>query len=223
MTRSQALFALVLFSGCGGNYAPQLQGSEVWRMFPFDGARTWSYISTDESLAYKLEAHSIGEPEKAGNTNVYNVEYSTRCFGNDPDCVDEEILRKVKWSSDVTDGVYIHAWAPGTDPFVDFDPPVQIATAEMKRDEIIETATGGGTWTSKLLGIEECPTTMSVTLPECGRFEVTTDAVDGFPIAGTYWATVSHGVTGIELLGDGGLWQLSDVECEPKEDCDGSW
>ena len=64
---------------------------------------------------------------------------------------------------------------------------------------------------------------MSVEWNECGRFEVATDAVSGFPIAGTWWATVSHGITGIELLGDTGLWQLSDVSCEAPEDCDGSW
>lgn len=221
MTRSPALL-LVLLGACQG-YPPTFDGSPVWSMFPFDGERSWTYISTDQTLAYKLVAWSSGEPELKGGKNIYTVEYSTNCFGADPECVEGEILRKVKWSSDVSDGVFIHAYALGSDAFTDLDPPVQLTPDDMKKGDVIETTSNGATWSSTMNGISECPVSLSAAWDECGEFALTTDAGDGYPIAGTYWATVSNGTAALELATETGVWQLSDLDCQTDVDCDGSW
>lgn len=214
------LFALALF-GCGGpGYT--YGGSEVWQLFPFDGTRTWEYISTDTSLSYKLLVTSIGEAEAIDGTNVYTLDYTTECVAADPDCVDGEILWKLRWSSDPTDGVLIHAFDVGAG-MQDIVPPMQMTFDTMKKGEVAETTTGGANWTSTMLGTESCPIAMAANWEECGLFEVAVDAGDGFPMAGKWWATKGNGVAAMELATQTGRWELSDLACEPIEECDGNW
>lgn len=216
MTRTPAL--LVLLMACKP-YDPVFGGSPVWQMFPFDGVRTWEYISVDTELSYKLVATSLGEPEVLAGTNIYNVEYSTHCVTTDPECVEDEVIRKVKWSSTVTDGAYIHAYDAG-DGFVDLVPGVRLTYDDMSKDDVIETVVGNVTWTSTMLGIEQCPVTLSADWDECGAFLLEVSEGDGYPIAGTYWATVGNGVAALEIVTES-QWQLSDISCEGE--CDGSW
>jgi hypothetical protein len=215
-------FALLMLGACKG-YPPSFSGSPVWQMFPFDGERTWTYISTDTTLPYKLVAHSTGEPEVVGGDNVYTIEYTSSCFGADPSCIDGEVLRRVKWSSNVTDGVFVHAWAEGDDAFVDLEPPIHVTLDDMKRGETLETTTAGAVWTSTMSGIEECPIALSAAWDECGRFEVSVEGTDGYPVAGAYWATVGNGIAAMELATETGVWQLSDLDCQTENDCDGTW
>jgi hypothetical protein len=197
-----------------------LNGVPIWEMLPFDGQRTWEYTSTDLELPYRLVASSILEPEKKGDRNIYSVEYLTDCVGADPDCVDGEVIRRVKWSSDVLDGVFIHAYDDGGG-YIDLDPPLHFAEKEMLRDESVETETAGALWTSTFLGIEECPINLTASWPECARMELTSNNGDGFPLAGTYYLTAGNGTAALQLSTEEGLWELSSLDCQGE--CDGTW
>ena len=58
---------------------------------------------------------------------------------------------------------------------------------------------------------------------ECGVLEVTAEGADGAPVAGTYWATVGNGTAALQLASENGQWQLSSIDCQPVEECDGTW
>ncbi len=219
--RTLGLFLpLSLLGACGGNTIG-FSGILVWEMFPFDGDRTWEYISTDVDIGYKLIGRTVGEPDVLDGRNVYAVEYVKECIGSDPDCVDGDPLYRVKWSSNSRDGVHIHSYeVDGT--IVDLDPPVQVTTASMLREAQLNTASAGSNWTSTMIGVESCPVTFSEDWDQCGAFVVETDAaVGGYPIAGKYWAVAGHNLAAIELDGDTGRWELSDSDCEGE--CDGRW
>ena len=91
----------------------------------------------------------------------------------------------------------------------------------MKKDEVAETTTGGVQWSSTMLGIEPCPIRLNAAWDECGVFELLADGFDGYPIAGRYWAATANGVAAFQLEGEGGQWQLSDLDC--LGECDGKW
>jgi hypothetical protein len=210
---------LLVLTGCPSSQ-PILGGTPVWEMLPFDGQRTWEYTSTDLELPYRLVASSVLEPEKKGDKNIYSVEYWTDCAGADPECVTGEVLRRVKWSSDVLDGIFIHAYDDGNG-YIDLDPPLHFAEKEMLRDEAVETETAGALWTSTFRGIEECPIKLTASWPECGKMELTVSDGDGYPLAGSYWLTAGNGTASLQLATEEGQWQLSSVDCEGE--CDGTW
>lgn len=208
---------LLLLAGCTSSAVGD-SFSSVWPMFPFDGARTWDYVSTDPTVGYTLRVTSSGEPDVVAGTAIYTLVSTTTCFGADPDCVDGEVLRRMEWSSNATDGVGIHGYDIGAG-FVPLEPPVRVTLDDMSRDDAVETVIGSATWTSTMLGVEPCPGPIG--WDECGAFRIVVEGADGGPIAGTWWATPSNGVAAFELLTDGGQWQLTDLACEG--DCDGSW
>ena len=99
--------------GCAG-YPPTFDGSPVWRMFPFDGDRTWDYTSSDTSLPHKLITNSVDQAENINGSNVYTLSTVKECFGNDPDCVDGELQWRTGWSSSTNDGVFIWSYSAQT-------------------------------------------------------------------------------------------------------------
>jgi hypothetical protein len=217
------LGALVLLSGCDGAYNQTFTGEDVWKMFPFDGQRDWVYLSTDHSSPYKLHASCDGKAEVIGGKNVYTVKYAKTCVALSDTCVDDELLYQLRWSSDAIDGTFIHAFAVGDDTFTDLKPPMQFTSDTEKRDDAYTTETGGWTFTSTMGPTEACPIAMGVEWDECAHWIVTVDTGDGFPIAGDWWTVSGNGVAAFQLGPDTGQWQLSDFDCQPDEDCDGTW
>lgn len=217
-----SVFALVALTACDG---PQVEfrGTKMQQLFPFDGLRTWEYISTDESVPHKLVGRMRSmEPEVMEGMNVYTVDYTKFCLANDPGCVDGDPVRTVKWASDEIKGVYIMEWSEGGGSAVTFEPPLMFADVEMKRDDTIETETGGAVWRLALDGFEECPVRMQVDWPECARLSLTADGgTGGQGLAGQYWAARGQNLVAMQIEGEGGTWELSKVTCE--EDCDGNW
>jgi hypothetical protein len=198
-------------------------GTQVWQMFPFDGEREWKYVSTDASLTYKLVANCDGLAERLNGKNVYTVRYTVECVTASETCVTGERVFTLRWSSDTTDGVFIHAYSLGEDPFIDFDPPLQITYDDMNFEEVIGTETGGSYWESTMGQIGECPLRMAVDFGSCGTWTVTSSVGDGYPIAGQWWAVEGAGITAFQLSTDTGVWELAQYDCEPDNECDGDW
>jgi hypothetical protein len=211
------------FLACTGPSTIPEGAPPVWDFFPFDGEREWAYISTDSTLPYALLATMDGLPERINGKNVYTVVYEVDCRTNSPDCDDGQRLFVLRWSSDASDGVYVHQYGVGEDPFIAFDPPIHLATDNMDPDDSLTTASNGASWTSTMGQFTGCPVRLSQDIPNCGTWTVGPDAGDGFPLAGQWWAVKSIGVTTIQLTGESGVWELSEWDCSPDTECDGDW
>jgi len=234
-----AALAVVLLTGCLPKENPfGYGGTLMYEYFPFDGIRTWEFISTDEDLPHTMVA-TMREPDPDAKApkdgiNLYTIDYSKHCRGADGSCIEGDLIRTITWSSDLEDGVRIHDYEDATTGLIEFNPPILIAPEKMERDETAVTDTGGFTWTSTLIATETCPVHMNVDWTDCIHFSL--DDGDGDintnpGLVGDYWAIVGYNVVAVELAAevsmvDGeevGQWQLSDHDCEPLEECDGSW
>lgn len=223
--RTAVLLSLGL-TACGDPTFPTNGGGgvQVWRMFPFDGERQWKYVSTDSALPHKIVATSDGLAETMNGKNVYTVHYKVECVNqNDENCVTGQELFVLRWSSDTSNGVYIHAYSVGDVlQFINFDPPLRLTYDDMGADDVIETETNSQLWTSTMGQITDCPMRMSGDFDNCGTWTVEVNQGDGFPIAGQWWAAESLGVASFQLTTDSGQWQLAQPPtCAG--DCDGGW
>src|SRR5262245_43245092 len=209
------------FAGCVGGGVPQ-GGPILWESFPYDGQRTWEYVSSGEAIPYQLvvEIFGPGEPGLL-DTIVYTLHYKQDCIREDPSCIPGEILRIIKWSSDPTHGVLVHGFGDLL-AMTDFDPPIQISADDASRGDFWVTETGGAKWTSTYVGVEGCDVAMDQVWPECFSFDVGTDAGEGYPLAGTWWSAQSNGVARMEIATETGQWQLNDFDCEGP-DCGTEW
>lgn len=223
------LFPIVAFGflqACGGPGGLTAGGTDMYAYFPFDGQRDWTYISTDIETSYRLDAAMRSlEPEVVNGVNAYPVDYSIDCVQDDEECVDGP-LRTLLWSSTQNGGVAIHSWEEFGKPPIDFDPPLQVAAAEMFLGDVVVTETGGATWTSTLEAFEGCPDRYATDLGSCAKITIDDgdgDSQTGLGLTGSYWAVPGFNVVGIEFVGEEAQWQLSENDCLPDEECDGFW
>ncbi len=224
--RTTVALALVLLSGCGNNENFTYGGTVLWEMFPFDGTRTWEYINDDTELSWTMVGTmTSSEPENENDFSVYTVEYTKHCVGADDTCVEGELVRSIRWSSDAVSGVHIHTWAEG-ESTLQLDPPIRLAASEGEIKDTQLTHSAGFNWTTTFEAFEECPVRMTVDWPNCGRFHIDDgdgDPLTGLGLVGSYWAVRGAGITGLELSGDLPRWQLLKNDCLPEEDCNGFW
>jgi hypothetical protein len=206
--------ALGLFA-CNG--APNDQftfsGFDMTDYFAFDGERTWEYISSDTSVAYFWVAELSQDVEEVDGKKVYTVDTTKDCVGNDPTCVEGELVRSLRWSVDATDGVEIHSYAIGTDARVDLSPPLQLATAKMKKEDVVETTTDGTDFSSTFASIETCPVQWNVEWDDCIRFDLDDGDGDlsvGHPLTGQFWVITGFNLVAQSVPGESGRWELSD-------------
>lgn len=207
----------VLLAGCG---EATFDGTVAWRSFPFDGERTWEFVADGQASPFQVDARILVD---AGATitsvgNAYVVEHAKRCATVSADCIDQEVIRTVEWSSTPA-GVYIHGIF-ADDDFDTFDPPIQLSAGSVLVGDVWETRTAGALWTSTYGGQESCPTRFAGALAQCFRYDLTTTGADR-GLAGSYWAAPGINVAAFELAIDGTRWVYGTSECVG--DCDGSW
>lgn len=231
VTRFFAVFAsAMVLCGCPPDDQFEYGGLQTYDSFPFDGNRSWTWISTDQEVTYWLVGQTRSEDPDPENPDyrIYNVDYSTDCRGADPDCVEGEVIRSVAWSSDINYGVYIHSWEEAGDR-TEFDPPLVLAGKQMKPGDSVVTETAGYEWTATLEGIEACDVNLNVVWNDCLRITLDDGDEDdrtNVGLTGTYWAIKSQNVVTFELVGEGGRWRLNDSDCVDDEGnpaCDGIW
>ena len=234
-----AALAVILLTGCPPKENPYgYGGTLMYEFFPFDGIRTWEFISTNEDLPHTMvatmrEIDPDAKEPKDGITR-YTVDYSKHCRGASADCVEGELIRTITWSSDLEEGVRVHDYEDPISGPVEFQPPILIAPEKMERDDTAVTETGGFTWTTTLIATEMCPVHMNVDWPDCIHFSLDDgdgDDTTNAGLVGEYWAIVGYNVVAVQLLAEltvvddveVGQWQLSGHDCEPLEDCNGEW
>lgn len=220
------VFGAAMLAGCQPDDVDNFVGEPSSPYFPFDGKRTWQYISTDLKLTYKRSAEMRStEPDVIDNTNTYPVDYWVRCVQHDDEC-ETGIERTITWSSDQIDGVRIWNWTEGNRDTVYFDPPLKIAAADMKIGQTYHTVHLGVTWTSTLVAKEECPIRYDGGPDLCLRFSITDgddDPETGKGLVGDYWAGPGFNVVGFQFPGEEGVWELARSECEGCDEDRGRW
>lgn len=203
---SIALAVLAGLGGCtGGSY--QYDGYVMETYFPFDGERTWEFISSDSSLEHKIVATLDPNPSSTADaTEIYSIDYSLECLDQGPFCKDAGHLRTVRWSADQTRGVLIHSieMATGT---VNYDPPINLTTDRMAVGETVETDSNNTRWIATFQGIGECPVQWTSEWSDCIHLSLD-DGGAGSPLAGEYWAVSGYNVIAMQLSDDSGQWQL---------------
>ena len=217
------LAAGFLLAGCGQslpNGPLGFGGFTMTEYFSYDGERTWEFVSEDILIDYILVADLNEESEvlEDGFTRVYTIDYTKDCISTEGGCVEDEYVRSMKWSSNDTYGTFLHGYTLAGEEAVVFDPPVQITPPSMKREDSVTTETGGSTWTSTLIQIEECPVQWAVTWDECARFELDDgdgDLATGSPVSGTFWAITGYNVVAMDWPGSPGRWELLKHDYAP--------
>ena len=232
MIRWAPVFALI--AGCKPPDNITGGGIELWEHLPFDGTRTWEYISSNVDIPYKLVGRmrpDDPDPDLSADFNIYHIDFTKDCVQPDPGCIEDDPVRTLAFSSDVSNGILVHSFEQGG-VVVDFDPPLVLAPKDVDVDEAVETVTDGATWTSTLLGFEPCEGIVNM---QGSQFEATNCSArlllqDGdnlsetnYGLPGDYWLSKGLGIIGIQLDGEDDVWGLSSMVCEPEEDCGGRW
>jgi hypothetical protein len=213
------MFVLMALAACtsGGN-PYTYQGYKMSDFFPFDGTRSWTFVSDDPAIPYQVIADLQPDPETLTEndvpTQIWTVTYKTHCITQPETCVDGDYkISAMKWSSSGSKGVRIHGYSTPDGGSVTLDPPFTLAGNNGKAEDSWTTETAGGTWTSTFTQIvAKCPVKWSDSFVDCPELEV--DAA-GAPLTGTWYAADGWGLVGFafegENLDDEGnpyLWQL---------------
>jgi hypothetical protein len=202
---------------------------DVWLAFPFDGQRSWTYINEDPAVPYLLLATCDGVAERSDGYNLYTVRYERVCTPAGSGC-DAGPSHVIRWSSDVRDGIWAHAYDIGPLAYAAGHPPIpvarddriQLSYDDMSVGDAIVTAAGDREWTSTLEALEDCPAQLSQVIPDCAAWTLDVSDGDGRPLAGRWWARSTVGVTAFQGPEEG-RWELSEFTCTPDAECDGDW
>ena len=145
MTPTIALASLVL--ACTGT-GPIYNGVQTYEYFPIEGERTWRYAMEDDSAGYLLEVEKVDSRSENG-TEVVTLEYRRS------DTMD--LLYSTTWSSDAAGGIRVYSYEMQGGESVTYSPPVEFAEYTMRPGDEVVTETGGMTFTSTYVGVENCP------------------------------------------------------------------
>lgn len=175
-------------------------GVTVWTFFPLDGDRTWEYASFDDaSNRLVIEKGDVTPVDK---TDVVTLEHYAALADGSPG----DLLAEVRWSSDVNDGVLLHGYTDvaGGGAQVDFDPPVQILLKQEENGQVVETKSGGNTWTSTFVELVGCPTVFDPNWEDEDCVHLKLDDNDSNEatnslVTGEYWMIPRYGTAWFEV------------------------
>ena len=190
-------------SGGGGGYY-------TYQHFPLDGAeRSWLYKHQNKDFLLSVEM--LPDPTRLGSRYIHVLRYAV----DDP----YRVLHSIKWSSDEDYGVQIHGYQienfesdTGGDPsssseWVNFERPIQVATAVMEvGDELLSTA-AGVTYKSRFDALEGCPNDWRDDW-ECIRITITADTANSAPFVGTWHNATRFGTSLFQPEGTDHPWTL---------------
>jgi len=198
---------LMLFSGCAGE-SFKYPGETLWERFPLDGERKWVYIHDDPGVEYSLSIEKVATSLSNGK-DIVTLSYTA--VDSDGG---EVLLHEIDWSTHADDGVEIWRWTDYTTDSAglttEFSPPITFAERQMNSGDIVDTTTGGATYSAQYNGLQDCPNNWSNEPWECARIDLTSD-VGGEPFTGEYWIAMSYGTSWIEPAELGGRWTLSSA------------
>lgn len=201
--------SLVIATACtgpGGNDI-DYSGFVMEDFYNIQVGQEWRFISNDPAIPYFMRGATVDNPTDGIAPDViYTIEYSKECFqDDDPACVDGEFLFSWDMASNGSRGVHLYSSTVGT-TVTAYDPPLKITTDQMKATDVVETVTGGTTWTSEFVNSGPCEIAWAdwngcptMTLDDGG-------ANSG--LAGTYTVASGWNVVGIQYEGESSRWSL---------------
>lgn len=197
--RVLALAGLGGLAACTGEPRYQYQGYQVYEHFPLDGDRNWKYSQDDKKVKWLLEVDKVQPSEVVGDHEIVTLDYSRGDTG--------DLLYSVKWSSDSSDGVLIHAFTETGGEDVTFDPPIVFGGYQMASGDSVSTSTNEGDYTATFVAIEGCPNhwvsdwdCIHISLEGTGRaFE------------GEYWIAPRYGTSLFQPTGYEQNWNLLEA------------
>ena len=195
--------AFALF-GCKGNTIND-PGTNMLDFFPFDDNLDciWEFAHEDVLKPYGMNA-SITNYEYRDGYSWYEVSFVKDCRGQTENCTEGELIRRLGWEVRGLGGVSIASLETPTSNYT-FEPALKVADGRMMRGEVVETSTGGSTYTSTV-DFTDCPVPLE-TFDDCARFDI--DTSDGvLDTVGTLWAINDYNVIAVDWLDQDGLWQL---------------
>lgn len=195
--------ALVLLGCKGNNVVPS--GTDMLDFFPFDDNLDceWEFAHEDVLKPYGMRA-TITDYEYREGYDFYEVSFVKDCRGQTDNCVEGEMIRRMSWHVRAIAGVQLAGFQTPTSNHT-FDPPLGIADGKMDRGEVVETQSGGATYTSTL-DFTDCPVNLE-TFNDCAQFDI--DTADGtLDVVGTIWAINDYNVVAMDWPDQEGLWQL---------------
>lgn len=199
MRKSALLTIAVLFAASCEPTEPVYQGFVMENFFPFDGARTWHYISEDVDLNYKIVATLDTSYEEAhdGATKIYTVNMISECIGMDPECVDGQDLGSYRMSADQTYGTLYWGYSTPEEGVITFDPPIKITGRTMKVGDIETTTTTRNgtdvlTFDVEMISQEHCDVEWTDSWDGCLKLQISEDG-DSAP-AGTWWVITNYNI-----------------------------
>ena len=207
------LLSLVLLA-CVDN-RPEFKGTKMSPYFPMDGERTAEYNNGDvEGVPWKLVVEKVDQIERVNEEDVVTFEWYRDDTG--------ELLGAVKWSATSGEGIKIHAFAQGVEDFTTFDTPVLVSEEDdtMTRGSSVTTETNGYTFTSTLVGFEDCPVDWGLEWEDCAHISIDDgdgDDMTGPNFAGDYWLVQRYGPAWMELTGYPQKWNLAHYEWSGEE------
>lgn len=195
-----AALAMVLAAGCTGD-PPDYNGFNMDTFFPFDGNRTWTFVSADETVPYEVVGtlSPDAEPKHDNASRAHTVTFTTECVATSTDCEDGPFrMRSWTISSDRTHGTLI--WAAdfeSTGPLT-FDPPIMLTDGQGKPGDIWESDAGGEHWVAIFDHKGDCPVLYTDQWDNCVEILLDDDgdaATPGtHPLHGSYYAVPSYNV-----------------------------
>jgi hypothetical protein len=207
-----ALAALLLGSACkGGGYT--YEGQKLSDYFPLYGEPHWEYALDGDAEGKQMTVDKNPVTQKDGDRELVTLDYAL----SKPSV---QLLTSIVWSSDSSDGVLVHSMTDQlTGTTTTYDPPVIVAEATMTVDDVIETETGGSTFSTTYVGQEDCPnlwvTDTDEDVWECVHIKV--DDGDGDPNSGPlfaadWWWAADWGTSRFLARGNSGQWILLDAD-----------
>ncbi len=225
MRKSALLIVAVLLAASCEPTQPVYQGFVMEDFFPFDGSRSWHYISDNVDLEYKIVATLDTAPEEAhdGSTDIYTVNMVTECIGLDPDCEDGQEVGSYRMSASQTYGTLYWGYSNPEEGVVTFDPPIQISGRTMKVGDVeytttMRNGTDGLSFTSQMIAQEHCEVEWTDSWDGCLKIQISEE--NNAAPSGTYWAITNYNIVAWTPAPEeeSDRWSLLLAEWESLED-----
>lgn len=200
------MLALLVMIACDSEVG--YTGTKMGDYFPFEGGREATYSNEDATVEYLLIMEKVTPTEVVDSLELVTFEY----YRDDT----YELLGSVTWSNRAGE-VLIHRWSDAAGTVEEFDPPVSVTpkSGYMRAGEAVTTETGGRTFTSTFVDVQDCPVQWGLDWEGCVHLNLDDgdgDAMAGPLFAGEYWLVTRYMFAWMHITGYSAKWNLANYD-----------
>jgi len=189
---------------------PEFRGEDMTNYFPFKENENgvWRFANDGEGLLHAMIG-TITNIELIPEGNEYTMTYVKDCLGDGAGCNEGEIIRELVWKQPGSLGIQLlEINKPGSTLL--FDPPLKFAEEFAKKGAVVETETGGVTYTSTLVEFGECPVIIP-SFDNCAHITIESSGGDDL-VTGEYYVINDFGLVAVRWPDQPGLWKLNTYD-----------